>query len=279
MSHIRVLFLGDIIGVTGRSIFQKHIGRLKTDLALDAIIVNGENSSHGRGITSKIARFFKHNGADVITSGNHIWRQREIYAYLSEHTDLLRPANYPSSCPGTGVTTFSCKGYEIGVINLQGRIFMRDHVECPFKTADTLVTYLKSKTDIIFVDFHAEATSEKIGLAYYLSGKITGLVGTHTHVLTADERILPGNTAYISDIGMAGSLNSMIGMQKEQIISHLITQMPVKFEVDKSSPYIMTGVYIDVEPLTGKALDIKRVKIIDEEPLTGFASVSMGPKR
>jgi len=272
MSHLRILFLGDIIGVTGRTLFQKHIGRIKRELGIDAIIVNGENSSGGRGITSKIVRFFKHNGVDVITTGNHIWRQREIYSYLSENGDLLRPANYPSSCPGKGVTTFSCKGYEIGIINLQGRIFMRDHVECPFRTAETMATYLKSKTDIIFIDFHAEATSEKMGLAYFMDGKISGLVGTHTHVLTADERILPGGAAYITDLGMSGSLNSMIGMQKEQIISHLITQMPTKFMVDKNPPYVMTGVYIDVDPSTGKAIDINRLKIIDEERLVGIES-------
>jgi len=270
MSNIRVLFLGDIIGVTGRTFFQKHIGRIKKEFDIDAIIVNGENSAGGRGITSKIARFFKHNGVNVITTGNHIWRQREIYSYLAEHKDLLRPANYPSFCPGTGVTTFECKGQVIGVINIQGRIFMRDHVDCPFKTAETLVTYLKSKTNIIFIDFHAEATSEKMGLAYHLDGKISGLVGTHTHVQTADERILPLGTAYISDLGMCGSLNSMIGMQKEQIISNLITQMPVKFVVAKEPPYVMTGAYIDVDSVTGKAVDITRVKIVDDEPLRGI---------
>jgi len=271
MSHLRVLFLGDIIGVTGRTVFQKHIGRLIRDLEIDAVVVNGENSSHGRGITSKIVRFFKHNGVDVITSGNHIWRQREVYSYLDENDDLLRPANYPSSCPGKGVTTFSCKGYEIGIMSLQGRIFMRDHVECPFKTAETLVSYLKSKTNIIFVDFHAEATSEKMGLGYFLSGKVSGVVGTHTHVQTADERILPGATAYITDLGMAGSLNSMIGMEKTQVLTHLITQMPVKFVVDTQAPYFMTGAYIDVDPISGKAIDIKRVCIVDNEEIGSLA--------
>jgi len=274
MSYIRVLFIGDVIGVTGRTMFQKHIGRLKRELSIDAIIVNGENSAAGKGITSKIVRFFKHCGVNVITSGNHIWRQREIYSYLSEYNDLLRPANYPSSCPGTGVTTFECKGYVVGVINLQGRIFMRDHMECPFRTAETMVSYLKSKTNIIFVDFHAEATSEKLGLAYFLDGKISGLVGTHTHVQTADERVLPGGEAYIGDLGMVGSLNSMIGMTKEPIISHLMTQMPVKFVVDKDPPYTMTGVYIDVDPVTGKAVDIQRVKVVDYDPLPGIAEGS-----
>lgn len=272
MSYLRILFLGDIVGTTGRVLFQKHIAALKAELKVDAIIVNGENSAHGKGITSKIMRFFKHNGVDVVTSGNHIWRQKDIYSYLNENKDLIRPENYPSSCPGTGVTLFSCKGYEIGVINLQGRIFMRENLDCPFKTAESVLTYLKSKTNMIFIDFHAEATSEKIGLAYYLDGKISGLVGTHTHVQTADERILPGGTAYISDIGMAGSLNSMIGMQKESVLSALLTQMPSKFEVDVNPPYIMTGVYIDVDPSTGKAVDIKRVKIVDQEPLTGLVA-------
>ncbi|EKD23289.1 MAG: hypothetical protein ACD_82C00155G0001, partial [uncultured bacterium] len=173
---------------------------------------------------------------------------------------------------GTGVTLFGCKGYEIGVINLQGRIFMRENLDCPFKTAESVLTYLKSRTNMIFIDFHAEATSEKIGLAYYLDGKISGLVGTHTHVQTADERILPGGTAYISDIGMAGSLNSMIGMQKESVLSALLTQMPSKFEVDVNPPYIMTGAYIDVDPSTGKAVNIKRVKIVDQEPLVGLVA-------
>lgn len=271
-SYLRVLFLGDIVGTTGRMLFQKHIAALRAQLAIDAVIVNGENSSDGKGITSRIVRFYKHNGVDVITSGNHIWRQKEIYQYLSENKDLLRPANYPSACPGTGVTLFSCKGYEIGIISLQGRIFMRDHVECPFKTAESLLSYLKSRTNMIFIDFHAEATSEKIGLAYYLDGKISGLVGTHTHIQTADERILPGGTAYISDIGMAGSLNSMIGMKKEIVINHLITQMPARFEVEINPPYIMTGVYIDVDPTTGKAVNIKRVKIVDDQQLSGLVA-------
>jgi len=270
MSNLRILFLGDIIGLTGRMLFQKHIGRIKRELDIDAVIINGENSSGGRGITSKIVRFFKHNGVDVITSGNHIWRQKEIYAYLSGNDDLLRPANYPSDCPGKGVTIFSCKGYDIGVINLQGRIFMRDHLDCPFKTAETLVTYLKNRTNMIFIDFHAEATSEKIGLGYYMDGKISGIVGTHTHVPTADERILPGGTAYVSDIGMSGSLNSMIGMEKEQVLKNLITQMPTKFVVAKEPPYIMTGVYIDVDPISGKSVAIKRLKITEEEKLSGI---------
>lgn len=265
MSRLRILMLGDIVGKTGRAIFQKHIGRLKREFFLDAIIVNGENSSQGRGITSRTMNFFKHNGVDVVTSGNHVWHNKEILSYLDQNQDLLRPANYPGGCPGTGVTTFACKGYTIGVMNLQGRTFMRDQVECPFKTAESLLTYVKAKADCIFVDFHAEASSEKMGLAYFLDGKITGLVGTHTHVQTADERILPGGTAYITDLGMAGSLNSMIGMIKEPIIQHFITQLPVRFTVDSSVPVMMTGVIIEADPTTGKAVNIERIKVVDDQ--------------
>lgn len=271
MDYLRILFLGDIVGTTGRVLFQKHIANLREELKIDALIVNGENSAHGKGITTKIMRFFKHNGVDVVTSGNHIWKQRDIYSYLNEHKDLLRPENYPSSCPGTGVTLFNCRGYDIGVINLQGRIFMRENIDCPFKAAETALSYLKTRTNIIFIDFHAEATSEKIGLGFYLDGKISGLVGTHTHIQTADERILPFGTAYISDLGMAGSLNSMIGMKKDVVISHLLTQMPTKFEVETTAPYILTGAYIDVDPATGKAVNIQRVKIVDNQELVGLA--------
>lgn len=265
MNKLRVLLLGDVVGDTGRAIFLKHCARLKNELHIDAVIVNGENSGpQGRGITPAIVKFFRDNGADIVTSGNHIWHKRDIYPYLATHNDLLRPANFPTDTPGVGVTTFICKGYEIGVINLQGRIFMREFVSCPFRAAESLLTYLHHKTKIIFVDMHAEATSEKMGLAYFLDGKVSGVVGTHTHVQTADERILPGGTAYISDLGMAGSLNSMIGMKKEGILRHLITQMPETFQVDTSMPLVMTGVVIDVDTSTGHATHIERIKVVDD---------------
>jgi metallophosphoesterase (TIGR00282 family) len=265
MNTIRVLLLGDIVGSTGQSMFQKHIGRLKRELSIDALIVNGENSAGGRGITSRVVKFFKHHGVDVITTGNHIWRHREIYSYLSSNTDLLRPANYPGECPGVGVTTFQCKGHTIGVVNLQGRVFMRDSLSCPFREADSILTYLKHKTKIILVDFHAEATSEKMGLAHHLDGRVSGFVGTHTHVQTADERVLPGGTGYITDLGMAGALNSMLGMQKEPIIRNFMTQMPVRFVVDPNPPAVMTGVWMDIDTQTGKAIDIQRIKLVDGE--------------
>lgn len=264
MNTLRFLLLGDIVGATGRTILQKHIKQLKQDYNANAIVVNGENSaSDGRGIDVKIMHFFKNNYVDIVTSGNHIWAKKDIYQYLNENRDLLRPANFPSECPGVGVTTFQIGQFTVAVINLQGRTFMKEYVACPFKTADSILTYLRDKTRIIIVDFHAEATAEKMGLAYYLDGRISALVGTHTHVLTADERILPGGTAYITDLGMSGSLNSMIGMKKEPIIQSFITQMPVRFVIETEGPMILSGVCVEVNTLTGKAVKIEQVKVID----------------
>lgn len=266
MSNLRVLFIGDVVGAPGRVMFQKHIDRIRKEYKIDAVIVNGENSDgRGRGITPRIVNFFKHNGADVITSGNHIFANKEIYNYLATNQDLLRPANFPSDAPGVGVTTFSCQGYTIAIINLMGRIFMRDLVSCPFRAAESILTYLRDKTNVVFVDMHAETTAEKIALGHYLDGKVSGVVGTHTHVQTADERILPHGTAFITDLGMTGSWNSMIGMKKEPILHNFLTQMPVKFEVEESTPLIMTGVWIEVDPYSGKAVAIERIKVVDED--------------
>ncbi len=267
-NKLRIALIGDVCGVPGRALFQKHIARLKEQYKLDAVIVNGENSaSDGRGITPRIMHFFKHNGVSVVTSGNHIWAKREIIPYLHEHTDLLRPANFPSGCPGTGVTTFLCKGYTVGVLNLQGRTFMREQVACPFRTADTVLTYLKTKTSLILVDFHAEATSEKVAIAHYLDGKVSAVVGTHTHVPTADERILPQGTAYITDLGMTGPLHSVIGVKKDLIIRTMTLQMPVKFEVETEGPMVLSGVIIDIDTATGKAESIERLSLIDSSLL------------
>ncbi len=265
IASIRILLFGDIVGKSGRAVFQKHIDRLRSHYKSDAVIVNGENSARGRGITSRIVKFFKHNNVDVITTGNHIWQQREIYTYLQQNSDVLRPANYPSECPGKGVTTFNCNGYTVGVINLQGRIFMSDHVACPFREVDSLLTFLRPQTSIVIIDFHAEATSEKAGLGYYVDGKVSAIVGTHTHVQTSDERILPNGTAFITDLGMAGALNSMIGMKKEPIIKKFLTQMPIKFEVETAGPMILCGVCVEIDVTSGKAVSIERFRVVDTD--------------
>lgn len=265
MDLVKLLCVGDVVGATGRALFQKHIGQLRQEYALDGIIVNGENSAHGKGITSRMVHFFKHNGVDVITTGNHVWYHKEVYNYMRENTDLLRPANYPIGVPGVGVTTFTtATGVKVGVINLQGRVFMRDNLDCPFKAAESIIAYLKSKASIVMVDFHAEATSEKQAMGYFLDGKVSAVVGTHTHIQTADERILPGGTAYISDLGMVGSLNSMLGMKKEPVIEHFLTQMPTKFKVDSSQPLVLWGAVVTCEPWSGKAVAIERIAIIDD---------------
>jgi len=265
MDTLRVLMIGDVVGAAGRAMFQKHIDKIKRAYNINAVIVNGENCAHGRGITTKNVRFFEHNGVDVITSGNHIWRHKEIYPYLDEHSNLLRPANFPAAAPGVGATTFMVEGHRIGVINLQGRVFMKELIDCPFYKAETLVNQLKEKTNIILVDFHAEATSEKMAMAFCLDGKVSGVVGTHTHVQTADERILPGGTAFLTDLGMTGSFNSMLGMKKEPIIYNFLTALPVKFIPDASMPLVLSGAWIEVDIQSGKALKIQRVMIIDND--------------
>jgi metallophosphoesterase (TIGR00282 family) len=266
MSTIRILCIGDVIGAPGRAMFQKHIDRLRAELKIDAVIVNGENSdARGRGITPRIVRFFKHNGANVITSGNHIWGNKEIFEFLgTAQQDLLRPANYPRTTPGIGVTIIEVQGVKIGVINVMGRVFMHEHLDCPFRTVDSILTYLKDKTRIVVVDMHAETTSEKNALGHYLDGKVSAVVGTHTHVQTADERVLPKGTAYITDLGMTGALNSIIGMKCEPILFKFLQQMPAKFVVEEEPPFVMYGAWIEVDTATGHATRIERVKIVDD---------------
>lgn len=262
--RLKIIMLGDVVGASGRAMFAKYAPVLKKEYQADGIIVNGENSSaHGRGITSKIVKFLRDAGADVITSGNHIWQNKEVYHYIEQHHDLLRPENFPSGVPGRGVTTFDCNGTLVAVVNLQGRVFMKENIDCPFRAAESLLAYLKHKTPVILVDFHAETTAEKMALGHFLDGKVSAVVGTHTHVQTADERILPGGTAFMSDLGMAGALNGMLGQKKEPIIEHFINQMPTKFSVDLQSPYVLSGALIEIDRATGKALAIKPIRVVD----------------
>jgi metallophosphoesterase (TIGR00282 family) len=267
MHYIKIGCFGDVVGSAGRAIFQKHISQIKKQYTLDGIIVNGENScSTGRGISTKNIHFFQHHGVDMITSGNHIFQNKDIYAYLDIKKDLLRPANFPSSTPGTGVLTFTThSGVIVGVINVQGRVFMRELLSCPFKTVESLIPFLQQKTHCIFVDVHAETTAEKMAIAHFLCGKVSAVFGTHTHVQTADERILPGGTAFITDLGMAGSLNGMLGMKKEPVMQNFISQMPTKFEVDHSLPLVLSGIVVTVDAITGRAKTIERIRLIDDD--------------
>mgnify|MGYP001134282759 CR=1 FL=1 len=263
---IRILILGDIMGLPGRNMLQKHLRRLQQMYDIDGTIVNGENAnSNGRGLTSRIVESFRHNGVDVITTGNHVFDQNELYNYLKNNNHVLRPINFPSECPGVGLTTFLCKGVLVGVVNVQGRIFMRETLDCPFKAMDTALSFLKHQTNVIVVDVHAEATAEKVCLGYYLDGRVSVVVGTHTHTPTADERILPHGTAYVTDLGMAGALHSSIGMKKDIMIAKFKSQMPYKYLVEEQPPFVMTGVWVEIDKDSGKAKEIQRVKVIDEE--------------
>ena len=266
MQNLRFLFLGDIIGKPGRELIQKWVPELKKEHNIDGVIVNGENSSNkGKGITPGIVKAFKECGVNVITSGNHIFYKKDIYSTLNERDDIIRPANYPSDCPGKGFSIFEVNGFYVAVINVQGLIFMQQHLDNPIKTVESLLTFLKSKTEIIFIDFHAEATSEKKILATFFDGQVSAVLGTHTHVQTADERILPKGTAFISDLGSCGAINSIIGDKSDIIIRQFLTQMPAKFEVETTGPMAINGVIVEVDSKTGKAIKIERFNLIDNE--------------
>jgi len=263
MKDLKVLFVGDIIGEPGLRFFSNHIKHMREKYHIDATIVNGENvAKNGRGIIPSDMEQLKKLGVDVVTSGNHVWAKNNIHAYLESNTNLLRPANYPSSCPGKGVTVFSVNNMLVGVVSLQGRVFFRELTDCPFRTMQTILSYLRPQTNIIIVDFHAEATAEKQGLAFFLDGKVTAVLGTHSHVQTADERILPGGTAFISDIGMVGALNSMIGFKKESALRAMMTQMPHRFEVEDEGPFVLGGVVLTIDTETGMAKKIERIRFV-----------------
>lgn len=255
---MKLLFVGDVVGRPGRQALERRLDRLIDRHHVDLVIANGENAAAGFGLTLDIARELLDAGVDVITSGNHIWDKREIYSYLDSQPRLLRPANYPDASPGRGSGIYATSaGLKVGVINLEGRIFMNP-LECPFRTADRLVTELRRETKVILVDIHAEATSEKMALGHYLDGRVSAVIGTHTHVQTADEQILPGGTAYQTDAGMTGARDSVIGISKEIAIEKFITQLPIRFDVAKKSP-MLNGVLIDISEESGQANAIERV--------------------
>lgn len=255
---MNILFVGDVVGRTGRQVLSARLHRLIDRRSIDLVVVNGENAAAGFGLTPDTARELFDLGVDVLTSGNHIWDKKELSGYLQDELRLLRPANYPTGLPGRGCGVFSTSsGIQVGIINLEGRVFM-SNLECPFRTADRLVVELQRQTPIILVDFHAEATSEKNALGCYLDGRVSAVVGTHTHVQTADERILPGGTAYLTDAGMTGSRDSVIGIRKELAIERFLTQLPVRFEVAKKLP-VLNAVIFSIDEKSGRATAVERV--------------------
>ena len=260
--RLKILFVGDIIGRPGRRVFRKFIPILRKKYAPDMIVANGENAAGGIGITEKIAQELFTN-VDVITSGNHIWDKKEVLDYLDRESYLLRPANYPEGNPGKGSCVWTeDDGIKIGVISLQGRVFM-EPIDCPFRAADREVAALRKITPIILVDIHAEATSEKQALGWYLDGRVSAVLGTHTHVPTADKRILPRGTAYMSDVGMVGGYDSVIGIRKDQALMRFLSSRPQRFEPSRDRGVCST-VCITVDSRSDRALDFQHDIMIEE---------------
>jgi 2',3'-cyclic-nucleotide 2'-phosphodiesterase len=263
---LRILFVGDVFGQAGRRIVNEHLSPLIEQRNVDLVVVNAENAAGGFGVTPGIADELFDQGAHVLTTGNHVWDKREIIEYMqsvaADSHDrprrVLRPANYVSGTPGHGFYEGELpSGQKYAVIDLQGRTFMTSQ-EDPFRMADALLQKIQAK--VILVDFHAEATSEKVALGWYLDGRVTAVIGTHTHVPTADERVLPGGTAYQTDVGMSGPFDSVIGVEKDQIINRFLTGMPGKFEAAKGDPR-MCAVLIECDGATGKARSIQRIML------------------
>lgn len=232
---------------------------IKTE-EIDLVVANAENAAGGMGVDIKSAHELLSAGAQVLTSGNHIWKKKEIYSYLDEHDHLIRPANFPVGAPGKGWCRWQRNGFSALVINLQGRVFMPNHVDDPFRCVDEILRQQGRSCPVVIVDMHAEATSEKNAMGWYLDSRASLVYGTHTHVQTADERILPGGTAFITDVGMCGPLDSVIGMEKEGVIKGFLTQLPRQFEVAEDN-VVLQGVIVDVDDHSGRARDIRRLKV------------------
>lgn len=258
----KILFIGDIVGRPGREACKRWLPGLINQFSPDLVIANGENAASGKGITQEVADELWAVGIDVLTMGNHVWDNRDIFNFIDKEHRLVRPANYPEPCPGIGARVFTANnGYRVGIISLAGRVFM-PAIDCPFKAADALIDQLQGKCETIFIDFHAEATSEKIALGYYVDGRVGAMVGTHTHVQTADERILTDGTGYITDVGMTGPLDGVIGVTREQVIEKFITGRPARFEVMRKGRTQFNAVILELDEQTGLCRNINRIREI-----------------
>lgn len=257
---MKILFIGDIVGKVGRNTVKALLPSVINRFKIDFVIANGENAAGGFGITETVAAEIFGCGVHVITSGNHIWDKKESIPYIAKENRIIRPVNYPPGVPGYGSILYSHpSGKRIAVVNVSGRVFMSD-IDCPFRVGIAEIERLSRETSIIIVDFHAEATSEKIAFGYFVDGKVTAVIGTHTHVQTADEKILPGGTAYITDTGMTGPAVSVIGIEKEQIIERFLLQMPRKFETARGSG-IFSAVVLEVDDKSGRATAVQRLQL------------------
>ncbi len=272
---MRILFIGDIVGRPGRELIRKGLRGLVEHYSVDFVIANAENSAAGFGITKDIGDTILEWGVDVMTSGNHVWDKREAIDYIASEPRLLRPANYPAGVPGRGsYVAQSGDGRAVGVINAMGRVFMLN-IDDPFAVVLREIEAIRHRTRVIIVDFHAEATSEKIAMGWHLDGKVTLVVGTHTHVQTADEQILPKGTAYLTDAGMTGPHDSIIGMEKEPSLARFLTAMPSKFEPATGNPRL-NGVMVDADEKTGRAAGITRISYSESDLLKLGSAVETG---
>jgi hypothetical protein len=257
---VKILFVGDVFGRPGRTALASWLPAFREAEAVDFVIVNGENAANGAGITSKLARRLLEAGADVLTTGNHVWRQREVFSFLSADERIVRPANYPPGAPGRGLTVRpAVDGTPVAVVDLAGNLFM-DTGLSPFRLVDTLVEEAHESAATVVVDLHAEATSEKVAMGHYLDGRVTAVVGTHTHVQTSDARVLSGGTAYITDVGMTGPLESVIGVRTDIILQRFTTEMPQRFEVAEEGPARLNAVVITAEG--GRATAIEALDLV-----------------
>lgn len=257
---MKVLFIGDIVGRVGRVATKALLPSIVDRYKIDLVIANGENLAGGFGLTDKTVAEVLNCGVHIITTGNHIWDKKEFIPQISKENRVLRPLNYPPKVPGYGSIIYPLSdGRKVAVINLSGRVFM-SNMDCPFRIGIEEVERLSNITNVIIIDFHAEATSEKIAFGYFMDGKVSAVIGTHTHVQTADEKVLPGGTAYITDVGMTGPYNSIIGIEKEQIIQRFLTNMPMRFETAKGEG-TFSAVVIEINETTGKSTAIQRLQL------------------
>ncbi|MDD5346994.1 MAG: TIGR00282 family metallophosphoesterase [Candidatus Omnitrophica bacterium] len=262
---MNILFIGDIVGKPGRDAVKVLLGGLRREYDLDFVVANAENAAGGSGITQRVAQELFDASVDVITSGDHIWKKKEIFEFISAEPRILRPANFPGGAPGMGSAVFTAPGgVKVGVICVLGRVFL-DPLECPFKTTMACVEQLSKETKVILVDIHAEATSEKVALGWYLQGRASAVMGTHTHIQTADERILPDGTAYITDVGMTGPYDSVIGRRVEDVLERFLSCVPVRFEVAEGNVQLC-GCVVTIDEKTGRATAIRRIQKKLESP-------------
>ena len=256
---MKLLFVGDVSGNSGRRALSKLLRALRSRLSADFVIVNGENAAGGLGITRPTATAMFDAGADVITLGNHTFAKRDVAAYLDEEPRILRPANYPPGVAGKGWGLFDVGREKIAVINLLGRVFM-DPMDCPFRTADAILDEIDGRARMIAVDIHAEATSEKAALAWHLDGRVSAAIGTHTHVQTSDERVLPRGCAFLTDVGMTGVRDSVLGLDIDLVVERFLTMVPTKFTL-ADGPAVLHGALIEIDPATGRAQSIERMEV------------------